>query len=186
MLCLSCGSWLCRVLGGIGGRRPLMFTVKQAVPCAPFRCVRHPLLVRHACRGADALFLRGLPSALDKQFAGGVLSLLWVAVSVGARWRRRSRLDLSIGHNPPQTDETCLESFCASPFSGKREQGHHLTRFYRRDSRDAYLNPLRSEKAKPTQSSENCAGLWRPINLNLIERMPTLYLGACGLATAHE
>ena len=28
-------------------------------------------------------------------------------------------------------------------------------------------------------------GLWRSINLNLIERMPTLYLGACGLATAH-
>ena len=28
-------------------------------------------------------------------------------------------------------------------------------------------------------------GLWRSINPNLIERMPTLYLGACGLATAH-
>ena len=32
---------------------------------------------------------------------------------------------------------------------------------------------------------ENWAGLWRSINLTLIERMPTLYLGACGLATAH-
>ena len=29
------------------------------------------------------------------------------------------------------------------------------------------------------------AGLWRAIKIYLIERMPTLYLGACGLATAH-
>ena len=127
----------------------------------------------------------GFSRAPDEQFAVGALSFFWVVGLVGERWRRRSRLDLSIGHNPPQTVETCLESNCASSFSGKREQGHHLTRYYRRDQRDACLNPLRSEKAKPAQSSKNWAGLWRSINLTLIERMPTLYLGACGLATAH-
>ena len=128
---------------------------------------------------------RGVSCAPVKQFAVGVLSFFWVVDLVGDRWWRRSRLDLSIGHNPPQTVETCLESNCASSFSGKSEQGHHLTRYYRRDQRDARLNPLRSEKAKPAQSSENWAGLWRSINRYLIERMPTLYLGACGLATAH-
>ena len=40
-------------------------------------------------------------------------------------------------------------------------------------------------KGEAAQSSKNWAGLWRSINLTLIERMPTLYLGACGLATAH-
>ena len=30
------------------------------------------------------------------------------------------------------------------------------------------------------------AGLWRSIKPYLIERMPILYLGACGLATAHD
>ena len=128
---------------------------------------------------------RGVSCAPVKQPAVGAQSFFWVAASVDARWRRRSRLDLSIGHNPPQRDETCLESICASSLSGKSEQGHHLTRYYRRDQRDACLNPLRSEKAKPAQSSENWAGLWRSINVTLIERMPTLYLGACGLATAH-
>ena len=65
----------------------------------------------------------GFSRAPDEQFAVGALSFFWVVGLVGERWRRRSRLDLSIGHNPPQTVETCLESNCASSFSGKREQG---------------------------------------------------------------